>query len=135
MTRPSSKLAPLRASFTLLIVASLAILPNVSFMSRRATASTALEDQNERKGNPKPGKPEATLPNLDTVRTEKPSVRETPMPIPSTIPSRKNPATPWNGRRVGDPFALNGGATNAHEPAGLRRRAHARSRARVSAPT
>jgi len=128
MTRPKSKLALPRGSLTLVVLASLVIIPNVSLMSWRAAATTALQDENERRGHPKPGKPEATLPNLDTVRAERPSVREIPIPIPSTIPSRKNPAEPWNGRRVGDPFAVIGGPTNEREPAGTRKRAHARSR-------
>jgi YD repeat-containing protein len=124
MTRPSFAL--LRGSLTLLVASLLVLLPNMPFMTRQATATSASQPQNERKGNPKPGKPEATLPNLDTVRAERQRARETPIPIPSTIPSRKNPPVPWNGRRAGDPFALVG----RNEP----QRAHARLRARAGAP-
>ena len=131
MTRPGSKSALLRGSFTLLIVSSLVIIPSVPLMSWRAAATNALQHQNERMGNPKPGKPDATLPNLDLVRAEKPSVREVPIPIRSTVPSRKNPTVPWDGRRVGDPFTTNEPRAQAR----LRKRAHARPRARVSAPT
>src|SRR5215217_8570231 len=101
MTRPTSKFALLRSSFSLLLVSSLVILPNVSFATR-AAVTKALQDQHERSGNPKPGKSEATLPNLDVVRAER-IMRETPIPIPSTIASRKNPSVPWDGRRVGEP--------------------------------
>lgn len=131
MTRPTSKYALLHSSFTMVVVSSLVIVPSVPFMSWPAGATNALERQNERMGNPKPGKPDATLPNLDSVRAERPGVPEVPIPLPSTIPSRKNPAVPWNGRRVGDPLALIGRATN--EPQRVKR-AHPRLRARVSAP-
>jgi YD repeat-containing protein len=131
MTRPSSKSALLRGSFTLLVLSSLVIIPNIPFLSWRAAAINGLQQQSERMGNPNPGKPEATLPNLDAVRAERPSVREVPIPIRSTIPSRKNPLTPWDGRRVGDPLTTN----EPREEARLRKRAHARPRARVSAPT
>jgi hypothetical protein len=75
MPRPSSKLALLRGSLILVVVSSLVIIPSAPFMSWRAAATNTLQDQNERKGNPIPGKPQATLPNLDTMRAEKPSVR------------------------------------------------------------
>jgi hypothetical protein len=100
-------------------------------MSWRAAATNAWQRQNERTGNPKPVKPDATLPNLDTVRAERFSVPEVPFPIPSTIPSRKNPPVPWDGHRVGDPLPPIGRETN--EPQQLKR-AHARRRARVSTP-
>ena len=73
MTHPSSKSALLRASFTLLVVSSLVILPSLPFMSWRAAATNAWQRPNERTGNPKPGKPDAvsythlTLPTIYSV--------------------------------------------------------------------
>ena len=91
------------------------MIPSAPFLTRGASLT---EDQ--RLGNPQPGKPEATLPNLDTVRREKPTVREVPLPIPSTIPSKKNPPKPWDGRRVGDPLPNEGQASNENMPDSMR---------------
>ena len=83
MTHPGSKFTLLRASFTLLVVSSLLLIPNLPFMSWRVAATDVLQ---KRTGNPEPGKPQATIANLDKVRAEKPGVPEVPMPIRSTIP-------------------------------------------------
>jgi YD repeat-containing protein len=131
MTHPSSKFALVRGSFTLLFVSSLVIIPSLPFMNWRVATTNAWQRQNERMGNPKPGKPEATLPNLETIRVERPGVPEVPIPIRSTIPSRKNPPVPSDGRRAGNPLQLIGRVT--HKSHQLKR-AHARPRARVNAP-
>src|ERR1041384_476203 len=75
---------------------------------------------------PRPGKPEGTFPDLDTVKSESQVEREAPPPIPSTIRSPKNSGKPWDGRRVGDPLTSQ---KSDHDPErGQTRRAHARRR-------
>ena len=58
------------------------------------------------------GPPEANLPNLDEVRSRRHVPPQTPLPLPSSDRSRRNPLEPRNGKRVGDPgprptFSLN----------------------------
>jgi hypothetical protein len=75
---------------------------------------------------PRPGKPEGTFPDLDTVKSEPQLEREALPPIPSTIRSPKNSGKSWDGRRVGDPIPQKPGQDPER---GLTRRAHARRRA------
>ncbi|HEX6717028.1 MAG TPA: DUF4214 domain-containing protein, partial [Pyrinomonadaceae bacterium] len=79
-------------------------LLSISTVSLRITdAAHAQREALELKPKPRPGKPEGVLPNLDDIKKESRLEREAPPPIPSTIRSRKNDGTPWDGRRVGDP--------------------------------
>ena len=55
---------------------------------------------------PQPGRPEATLPNLDDVRSRLPLPVQVPPPVPSTMRSRRKPLVSRHGRRVGDPLPL-----------------------------
>lgn len=85
-----------------LLVATLLVLPvGPLFVGARADVPQWLQ-RDERKGNPKRGKPEATLPNVDTMRTTRQLERELPDPVPSSHRSRKNAERPWDGRRVGE---------------------------------
>jgi hypothetical protein len=94
---------PVRILFALTIVTSLLLIPYVPFVQRSGAQSLQERSEDQRReGNPKPGKPEATLANLDTVRSQRPVERELPAPIPSTMRSRKNAEKPWNGRRVAE---------------------------------
>jgi YD repeat-containing protein len=52
---------------------------------------------------PLPGPPAVNWPNLDQVRTRPQLPPQAPMPLPSSIRSRRSPLEPRNGRRVGDP--------------------------------
>src|SRR6185503_7654030 len=66
--------------------------------------SEAAQGQSEdRKGKPRPGRPEGVLPNLEEVRNRSEVEPEAPPPIPSTMRSKRNEGKPWDGRRVGDP--------------------------------
>src|SRR5215203_5372928 len=82
----------LRVLLALFIAITLLLLPNTPLLVGVAASLTQDRSQDpQRMGNPKRGKPEATLPNLETVRTETPVIRELPAPIPSTIRSKKVP--------------------------------------------
>src|SRR5437867_3132334 len=105
--RVARRCSSVRISLALLIAITLLLIPNAPFLIH-GEAWVQRQGQDRRDGHPKPGKPEATLPNLDTVRNETPVERELPMPIPSTIRSKKNPQKPWDGRRVGDPLPEQG---------------------------
>ena len=60
----------------------------------------------ERRGNPRPGKPEGEVKSLDQLKHESSTARQRQEPIHSTIRSRKMPLRSWDGRRVGDPLPL-----------------------------
>ena len=137
----------LRILLALLISITLLLLPNAPLLVRVAASLSQERSQDpQRMGNPKRGKPEATLPNLETVRSETPVTRELPAPIPSTLRSKKVPLQPWDGRRVGEEH-LPPRKINNEEPTGgdeevastgkrgnnQTKRAHA-SRMRLSAP-
>ena len=81
---------------------------------------------------PRPGKPEGTFPDLDTVKSESQLEREPLPPIPSTIRAPKNSGKPWDGRRVGDPFPPQ--KSDQDPERGQTRRAHARRRASAPPP-
>ena len=65
------------------IVISLLLLPNAPFMIYGKAWGLQQERSGpaRRTGQPKPGKPEATLPNLDAMRTARPVEREMQAPI------------------------------------------------------
>jgi YD repeat-containing protein len=98
MYRRVAKCFKLRTAITLTICIALLPTPGPSLLiSGEAQAPNQGE---ERKGRPRPGKPEGVWPNLDEPS---PVEHEAPVPIPSTIHSRRNSGKPWDGRRVGDP--------------------------------
>ncbi len=102
----------LRISLSLIICTSLLVVPGgLLRLSNAAQGHTE-----ERKGRPKPGKPEGEWPNLEEVKHAG-FEREAPPPIPSTIRSRRNGGRPWDGRRVGDPEAP--GSTYLTEPSAV----------------
>jgi YD repeat-containing protein len=89
----------LRIAIALAICAALLPLPSVASL-----VSEAAQGQSEdRKGRPRPGRPEGVLPNLEEVRNRSEVEAEAPPPIPSTMRSKRNEGKPWDGRRVGDP--------------------------------
>ncbi|HEY6806783.1 MAG TPA: DUF4214 domain-containing protein [Pyrinomonadaceae bacterium] len=132
------------------LVTSLLLLPNAPFMGhgkawnlRQGRSETVYSS-----GQPRPGKPEANLPNLDTMRTAHSVERGVQAPIPSTIRSRKNAARPWDGRRVGEeqrimPSAdqpqarsgINQRQANVDTSSEVSRRAHAKRQTLPSSPT
>jgi hypothetical protein len=85
------------------MVGSLLLLPNATFVVHGG-AQQGVSQDHRRNGNPKAGKPEASLANLDTLRNQRPVERELPPAIPSTMRSKRNAEKPWDGRRVGDTF-------------------------------
>ena len=93
-----------RVAVALTICAALLPLPSLAALVSEAAQGHG--EAEERKGKPRPGKPEGTLPNLDDIRNESQIERDAPPPIPSTIRSKKNEGKPWDGRRVGDPGVL-----------------------------
>jgi hypothetical protein len=80
--------------------------------------------RDERKGTPRPGKPEGTFLSLGEIKNQQSVSRERMLPVPSTMRSPRMPLEPWDGRRVGDPLP---GETKK-EP-GEARRAHAKRHA------
>lgn len=120
----------LRIGLSLTVSASLLVIPD-----RLLRVGDAAQSQREeRKGKPKPGKPEGVWPDLEEVKEESFIEREVPPPIPSTIRAKKNSGKPWDGRRVGDPDPDRHGsepdlvAKQMLERRNLTRRAHARAR-------
>ena len=90
----------LRIVVALILCVLLLLVQNVSFVINTVSA----QGQNsKREGRPTPGKPEASLPDMEDVQNESHLERQPAPPIPSTIRSPKVPLQPWNGRRVGDP--------------------------------
>ncbi|HEU4870363.1 MAG TPA: hypothetical protein VFT08_05890 [Pyrinomonadaceae bacterium] len=107
-----------------LTVCVLVPVQNVSFVVNTVSA----QGQNgspKREGRPTPGKPEASLQDMEDVQNESHIEREPASPIPSTIRSPKVPLQPWNGRRVGDP----GTRGELGQAMNRIRRAHARRHA------
>ncbi|HEY6803887.1 MAG TPA: hypothetical protein VI306_09940 [Pyrinomonadaceae bacterium] len=119
------------------IVISLLLIPNAPFMVHGKAVNLQQErsEPARRTGQPKPGKPEATLPNLDTTRTARPVEREVQAPIPSTMRSRKNAERPWNGLRFGEVGPnQNQGSDDARTREPQQKRAHARRRLMAPPP-
>jgi YD repeat-containing protein len=119
------------------IVVSLLLLPNAPFMGH-GKAWNLEQERSEttlRTGQPKPGKPEASLPNLDTMRTARPVEREVQAPIPSTVRSRKNAERPWNGLRFGEVGPIpNQGSDEARTREPQPKHAHTRRRSMTPPP-
>lgn len=144
----------LRLGLAVLTALALLVIPCAPFLPGAAWSFAQSQNPDEsRMGQPQQGKPEASLPNLATVRTETPMTHELPLPIPSTMRLKKNPLRPWDGRRVGDPGPLERAGNNQSdsqiqeksERAGVpstsiqsgsrtARRAHAPRRTKVSLP-
>jgi YD repeat-containing protein len=113
------------------VVISLLLLPNAPFMvhGRAWNMRQERSETARRTGQPKPGKPEGTFPDLIESRKGHQVERELPAAVPSTIRSRKNPEQPWNGKRfgeVGPNHEQSDNGAGTREP--QRRRAHARKR-------
>ena len=90
----------LRTAIALII--GIALLPTPGLSLLISGEAQAPNQADERKGRPRPGKPEGVWPDLD--ETNESSVEpEAPPPIHSTIRSQRNSGRPWDGRRVGDP--------------------------------
>ena len=133
MYRRVTQRLTLRTAMALTICIALLPIPSFSLL----ISGAAQGQRDERKGKPKPGKPEGVWPDLEEVKQQKQIEREAPPPIPSTIRSQRNNGKPWDGRRVGDPEPR-GADRNNDEPelaqkVGDRRskrtlRAHARAR-------
>ncbi len=86
-----------RSCLSLIICTSLLVIPD----GLLRLSNAAQGHSEDRKGRPKPGKPEGEWPNLEEVKHAG-FEREAPPPIPSTIRSKRNGGKPWDGRRVGD---------------------------------
>jgi YD repeat-containing protein len=133
MYRRVAQRLTLRTAIALTI--SLGLLPTPGLSLLIAGEAQGPNQGDERKGRPRPGKPEGEWPNLDEPSPLEP---EAPLPIHSTIRSSRNSGKPWDGRRVGDPpngtergSAGSDLASNNKRKLELRsqtRRAHARAR-------
>jgi YD repeat-containing protein len=93
-------------TFTLRIILSLTIctsllMPGVSLLVSEASQGQSGTNPVRARWN----RPEGTFPNLDEIKNESNLEREPPAPIPSTIRAKRNQGKPWDGRRVGEPFA------------------------------
>jgi hypothetical protein len=119
-----------RITLVLLICAALLPVPYSSLL--RSVMAQGQVRGATRTPPPRPGKPEGTFPDLDTVKSESQLQREPLPPIPSTMRSPKNSGKPWDGRRVGDPFPPQ--KSDQDPERGQTRRAHARRRASVPPP-
>lgn len=117
----------LRLGLVLLLGVALLPLPPVSML---VSVMGQGQDHSQRNGPPpRPGKPEGGFPNVEDIQNESRIEREAPAPIYSTVRSKKNSGTPWDGRRVGDPEPSRG-ADHA-DGRGQTLRAHARRRTTV----
>ena len=139
MYRRVAQRLTLRTAIALTICIALLPIPSVSLL----ISGAAQGQREERKGKPKPGKPEGVWPDLEEVKQQKQIEHEAPPPIPSTIRSERNDGKPWDGRRVGDPEPR-GAERNDDEPLLAKRiserrskktlRAHARLRMTLPPP-
>ena len=131
MFPPVSRWSTLRTALAITITVSLLLGSTVAWSSSVHAQGQSPE---QRSGKPRREKPEGELPDLEEAQRESAQVREAPSAIPSTMRSPKVPQEPWNGRRVGDRDARDGGeqALRQPRPEGRRvapvRRAHARAR-------
>ena len=99
MYRRVAQRLTLRTAIALTIFIALLPTPGLSLL----ISGEAQGQREERKGKPKPGKPEGVWPDLEKAKQQSQIEREAPPPIPSTIRSPRNSGKPWDGRRVGDP--------------------------------
>ena len=142
MYRRVAQRLTLRTAIAVLICFALLPMPAMSLVM----AGAAQGQGERRKGNPKPGKPEGILPDLDEVQKESGLEREPAPPIPSTLRSPKAPLRSWDGKRVGDPGTQgaergDAGSMLAFNTARITRtqntktrRSHARSRVHAPPP-
>src|SRR5688572_1149109 len=141
MYRRVAQRLTLRTAIALTISIALLPAPGLSFL----ISGAAQGQREERKGKPKPGKPEGVWPDLEKAKQQSQIERGAPPPVPSTIRSKKNSGRPWDGRRVGDPpngtergSAGSGFASNNKRISERRhsqmRRAHARPRMTLPPP-
>ena len=87
-----AKRLTLRTAIALTICIALLPIPGITLLMSGA----AQGQSEERKGKPKPGKPEGVWPNLEEVKRGSQIEPEAPPPIPSTIRSKKNSGRPWD---------------------------------------
>ena len=131
MFPPVPRWSTLRTALAITITVSLLLGSTVAWSTFVHAQGQSAE---QRSGKPRREKPEGELPDLEEVQSESAQKREAPAAIPSTMRSPKVPHEPWNGRRVGDRDARDGGgqALEQPRPEGRRvahvRRAHARAR-------
>ena len=93
-----------------LVISSFVLFPSQATIGKNSIAPQGRSGSPNGKGRkvdapaPRPGPPEATLPNLDEVRRKRHPRPEAPMHIPSSVRPLRNPVKPWDGIRVGDPL-------------------------------
>jgi len=101
----------------------IALLPLADFALLVRSRAQGQTQSAGRAGQPKPGKPEGSLPNLDEISNESHVQRKPRAAIPSTLRAPRLSLQPWNGRRVAD------AEPQSTEPTDKQmRRAHARRR-------
>ena len=76
----------LRTAIALTICFALLPIPRISVL----VSGAAQSQREERKGKPKPGKPEGVFPDVEEAERQAQIVPEAPPPIPSTIRSKRN---------------------------------------------
>ena len=139
MYRRVAQRLTLRPAIALTICIALLPIPSISLLVSGATQGL----REERKGKPKPGKPEGVFPDVEEAERQSQIVPEAPPPIPSTIRSKRNEGKPWDGRRVGDPEPPRAERDNgelafsrrvAERRSNQTRRAHARARMMAAPP-
>jgi YD repeat-containing protein len=101
-TSAVARRSALRIVLPLTLCLSLLLVQNAWVVIKSVSAQGQNQSSN-REGRPRPGKPEADLPDLEDIQNESTREREPEPPIPSTIRSPKVPLEPWDGKRVGDP--------------------------------
>ena len=120
-----------------------ALLPTSGITLLVSSFAQGQAQGNERRGKPRPDKPEGELPDLDEIQNESQLEREPQPPIHSNARSPKNEGQPWDGRRVGDPDHPREPEGNRPDRAGaasntrarqLTRRAHASRRTNAPPP-
>ena len=131
----------LRAALACGLSVALLLVSTIPALTQSEVTTQSRSQDNQRLGNPQPGRPEATLPDLELVRREGPKVRPVVEAVPSTMRSRKNAMQPWDGRKFGDPLpgqagnnSPNSTLQNGEARAEVAKRAHAKRRVRQPEP-
>jgi hypothetical protein len=89
--------------FLVILVSGLLLLPYAPLLvSNKVSAQRAVPEAP--RGQPRPGKPEGTFPNLDQIRREPPLPPEARPAIPSSTRSKKHPLVVPEVRPEGDWF-------------------------------